>query len=64
MYVDFVENKVTQSDRPLSGIVSQLSWKNPETKKALKNLFNVKDNELLVGVSVDRTGIKAHIKTK
>lgn len=64
MYVDFINARVEDKNRPLSGIVSQLSWVNPETRKALKNLFNIKDSELLVGVSVGKMGIKAHIENK
>lgn len=45
-----------------AGVKSQLSWKN--IKPNLSELFGLKPDEELVGLTVDQWGIRAHIEKK
>ena len=57
---------VNYTNKPFSGtgIVRQVTWENPETQAALRQLFHRKDNERLIAVVVNNQGIKAHFEFK
>lgn len=46
-----------------NNVVAQVSWNNPETKKALEQLFALKPREYLSAVIITAAGIRAEIKT-
>ena len=51
-------------ERPgMSGLISQLSWGNPATMKALRELFSCNANEVIVAIEITDDGIKAKFET-
>lgn len=45
-----------------SGIMSTISWDNPEVQVAINTLFHVKENEVIEAIIINKQGIKAKFK--
>jgi hypothetical protein len=57
--VTTVSNEVTYDKRHRvgSGLTCQLSWSHPEVMAKMRELFNVRKDEVIVGVEVSDIGI-------
>jgi len=43
------------------GMISYASWQNPVLLKALREVFEIKPNEKLLGFVINKNGVKASI---
>lgn len=54
--------RYTLEFKPGSGVVSQVSWENPNTISALRKMFAVSSDERIIGLEITEYGIKAYFK--
>lgn len=55
-----IKIKYKEDFTPGSGTMSEVSWNNPDVRRALDLLFNIKLDETLTGIVITEMGIKAH----
>lgn len=49
----------TYQSRIGCGVISAVSYSNPNFKEAMKKLFNIKENEIITDIEVTQSGITA-----
>lgn len=54
--------KYNPAFQPGSGTVSQITWNNPDMKRALKHAFSLREGEIISGLEITETGVKAYIE--